>query len=29
MQDSTAYYLIGYTSAQAPVDGKFHPIKCS
>ncbi len=27
MQDSTAYYLIGYTSAQAPVDGKFHPIK--
>ena len=27
MQDSTAYYLIGYTSAQAPVDGKFHQIK--
>jgi hypothetical protein len=27
MQDSTAYYLIGYTSAQAPIDGKFHPIK--
>ena len=27
MQDSTAYYLIGYTSAQAPIDGKFHQIK--
>jgi len=27
LQDSTAYYLIGYTSAQAPVDGKFHQIK--
>jgi VWFA-related protein len=27
LQDSTAYYLIGYTSAQAPIDGKFHQIK--
>ena len=27
LQDSAAYYLIGYTSAQAPVDGKFHQIK--
>ncbi len=27
MQDSTAYYLIGYTSAAAPTDGKFHQIK--
>ena len=27
LQDSTAYYLIGYTSAQAPTDGKFHQIK--
>lgn len=27
LQDSTAYYMIGYTSAQAPVDGKFHQIK--
>jgi hypothetical protein len=27
MQDSTAYYMLGYTSAQAPVDGKFHQIK--
>ena len=27
MQDSTVYYLIGYTSAQAPNDGKFHQIK--
>ena len=27
MQDSTAYYMIGYTSSQAPVDGKFHQIK--
>jgi VWFA-related protein len=27
LQDSTAYYLLGYTSAQAPVDGKFHQIK--
>ena len=27
LQDSTAYYLIGYTSTQTPVDGKFHQIK--
>src|SRR5215813_12501557 len=27
MQDSTAYYLIGYTSSGAPTDGKFHQIK--
>jgi len=27
LQDSAAYYLIGYTSAQAPIDGKFHQIK--
>jgi len=27
LQDSSAYYLIGYTSAQAPVDGKFHQLK--
>jgi VWFA-related protein len=27
LQDSTAYYMIGYTSAQAPVDGKFHQLK--
>jgi VWFA-related protein len=27
LQDSTAYYLLGYTSAQAPVDGKFHQLK--
>ncbi len=27
IQDSAAYYLIGYTSAQAPTDGKFHQIK--
>jgi VWFA-related protein len=27
LQDSSAYYLIGYTSSQAPVDGKFHQIK--
>jgi len=27
LQDSTAYYLIGYTSSQAPIDGKFHQIK--
>jgi VWFA-related protein len=25
--DSSAYYLIGYTSAEAPTDGKFHEIK--
>jgi hypothetical protein len=27
LQDSSSYYLIGYTSAMAPIDGKFHPIK--
>ena len=27
MQDSTSYYLLGYTSAAAPTDGKFHQIK--
>ncbi len=27
MKDSTAYYLIGYNSSQAPADGKFHEIK--
>src|SRR3989441_9462901 len=26
-RDSSAYYLIGYTSTQAPADGKFHDIK--
>ena len=26
MRDSSAYYLIGYNSSQAPVDGKFHEI---
>jgi VWFA-related protein len=26
MRDSSAYYLIGYTSTQAKSDGKFHPI---
>ncbi len=26
-RDSSAYYLIGYNSAQAPTDGKFHAIK--
>jgi VWFA-related protein len=26
-RDSSAYYLIGYNSAQAPTDGKFHEIK--
>ena len=26
-RDSSAYYLIGYSSAQAPSDGKFHEIK--
>ncbi len=25
--DSSAYYLIGYTSTQAPQDGKFHEIR--
>jgi len=27
MQDSTSYYLLGYTSSQMPNDGKFHQIK--
>jgi len=27
LKDSTAYYLIGYNSSQAPADGKFHEIK--
>ena len=27
MRDSSAYYLIGYNSSQAPTDGKFHDIK--
>jgi VWFA-related protein len=27
VRDSSAYYLIGYNSAQAPSDGKFHEIK--
>jgi VWFA-related protein len=27
MRDSSAYYLIGYSSTQAPTDGKFHEIK--
>jgi VWFA-related protein len=26
-RDSSAYYLIGYNSTQAPTDGKFHEIK--
>ncbi|MGH9139552.1 MAG: VWA domain-containing protein [Vicinamibacterales bacterium] len=26
-RDSSAYYLIGYNSLQAPTDGKFHEIK--
>jgi VWFA-related protein len=26
-RDSSFYYLIGYTSSQAPTDGKFHEIK--
>ena len=26
IRDSSAYYLIGYNSAQAPTDGKFHKI---
>ncbi|MCU1385441.1 MAG: VWFA-related Acidobacterial domain protein [Acidobacteria bacterium] len=26
-RDASAYYLIGYNSAQAPTDGKFHEIK--
>ena len=27
MRDSSGYYLLGYTSAAAPTDGKFHEIK--
>jgi VWFA-related protein len=27
IRDSSAYYLLGYTSNQAPQDGKFHQIK--
>ncbi len=27
VRDASAYYLIGYTSSQAPMDGKFHEIK--
>jgi hypothetical protein len=27
VRDSSAYYLIGYNSTQAPQDGKFHPIR--
>ena len=26
VRDSSVYYLIGYNSARAPTDGKFHPI---
>jgi VWFA-related protein len=26
MSDMSAYYLLGYTSTEAPRDGKFHPI---
>ena len=27
IRDSSAYYLVGYTSTPAPTDGKFHEIK--
>ena len=27
VRDSSAYYLVGYNSSQAPQDGKFHPIR--
>jgi len=27
VRDSSAYYLVGYTSSQAPTDGKFHEIR--
>ena len=27
VRDTSAYYLIGYNSSQAPTDGKFHEIK--
>jgi VWFA-related protein len=29
IRDSSGYYLLGYTSSQAPTDGKFHEIKVS
>jgi len=29
IKDSSAYYLLGYTSTEAPRDGKFHEIKLS
>jgi VWFA-related protein len=27
VRDSSAYYLVGYSSSQAPTDGKFHEIR--
>ena len=27
IKDASGYYLIGYSSTQAPTDGKFHEIK--
>jgi VWFA-related protein len=27
VRDSSAYYLLGYNSSEAPQDGKFHPIR--
>lgn len=27
VRDASAYYLIGYTSSEAPMDGKFHEIR--
>ena len=27
MRDSSAYYLLGYTSSESPVDGRFHEIE--
>ena len=29
IDDVSAYYLLGYTSTEAPRDGKFHEIKLS
>nr|MBP6716956.1 hypothetical protein [Acidobacteriota bacterium] len=29
LRDTSAYYLLGYTSTEAPRDGKFHEIKVS
>jgi VWFA-related protein len=29
IRDSSGYYLLGYNSSQAPMDGKFHSIKVS